>query len=132
MRAKALARALVRKRGRAVARAWPALARCLGADFGAHFAAYATRNPPPPECDTIADGLMFATSLRGAVELDDDARLELLLTCARYVLRGGRISRRRIPFVGAFRARARERFVLVLGIPALGVSTIALPYRWPQ
>jgi hypothetical protein len=39
--------ALARKRARAVAMTWPALARGLGADFAPLFIAYARATPPP-------------------------------------------------------------------------------------
>ena len=76
--------ALRRKRGRAVAHAWPALALCLGDGFDARWdgferdcgmgaGAEATGDP-------MRDGLAFARSLQSSgVPLDDDARVEILL-----------------------------------------------------
>ena len=54
---------LRRKRGRAVARAWPALAIQLGAAFDERFDAYARVADAPASGDPLEDGLAFARSL---------------------------------------------------------------------
>lgn len=70
------ARSLVGKRRREVARAWPAVAASLGAEYRALFDAYAARTPPH-EGGPLADGRRFARTLP-RVKLDDAARLSLL------------------------------------------------------
>ena len=83
---------LRRKRGRAVALAWPALALELGDAFAARFDAYARAVDAPASCSPLEDGLAFARSLTRDAPLGDDARAELLL--ARGALRrGGRTPR---------------------------------------
>jgi len=64
--------ALARKRARAVARAWPALARGLEADFARLFTAYA-RATPPPDAGALADGLAFSRTLAREQPLPDSA-----------------------------------------------------------
>jgi hypothetical protein len=60
------AAALVRKRGRAVARAWPELTMSLGPAYGRFFndyAAAAALAPPSPPGGSAADGAAFASYL---------------------------------------------------------------------
>ena len=86
--ADAAGRALRRKRGRAVAHAWPALALSLGETFDARFDAFARGAAAgDPAGDPLRDGLAFARWIEAAGDpLDDDARVEILL--ARAALRG--------------------------------------------
>jgi hypothetical protein len=69
---------LVNKRLREVERAWPALARCLGAEWGERFSAFARTAPPPEAGGPLADGLAFARTL-SARDLDDEALAERFL-----------------------------------------------------
>jgi hypothetical protein len=71
------ARSLVGKRRREVARAWPALATCLGDGYRPQFEAFAKEVPPPSEGGPAADGRAFARTVPWA-RLDDAARLALL------------------------------------------------------
>lgn len=103
--------ALRRKRGRAVARAWPALALALGDRYGERFDAFARAVDAPPSRDPLADGLAFAQCLERD-ELTDDARVELLL--ARAALCPGGV------FAGAARLRRpRRRLLVVARLPWL-------------
>ncbi len=119
--------ALRRKRGRAVALAWPALALALGDRYDARFDAFARSVDAPPSGDPLADGVAFALRLQQA-ELTDDARVELLL--ARAALRrgrGGRWRARRTPFAAAVRLDApRPRTLIVVALPWLGRRCLAI------
>ena len=85
---------LRRKRGRAVARAWPALALCLGDEFDARFDAFARKAGVDASGEPLRDGLAFARWLAAdGAPLGDDVRVEVLL--ARAAVRRGR------PWVGA-------------------------------
>ena len=127
-RALVVRESLRRKRARAVARAWPALAHGLGRRFGVHFAAYAERSPPIGDLDAVADGLGFHDWLRIRTTLDDRARQELLRTRAQYVPRGNRTRRRRTPWAGVTRTQAsRFRFAFAVFAPGLGATTFVLP-----
>lgn len=78
---------LRRKRARAVAQAWPALALSLGEEFGARFDAFARDPAAPPAGDPLADGVAFARVV-GRASLTDDARAEQLLGRAAMHRRG--------------------------------------------
>ena len=117
--AAAAGRALRHKRARAVARAWPALALCLGGAFDERFDAFVrdagtSRQP-------LADGLAFARWIAaGGGRLDDGVRVEVLL--ARAALR------RRGVWVRAVRLRRPYRRVLVVArLPVRG--TVARSVR---
>ncbi len=83
--------ALGRKRTRAVARAWPALARGLGADFARLFTAYA-RAETPPDAGALADGLAFSRTLAREQHLPDSALIERMLATTRLKLRRNRLA----------------------------------------
>ena len=103
--------ALRRKRGRAVAHAWPALALSLATAFDARFDAFARDAGVDDSADPRRDGLAFADWLvaHGA-PLADDVRVEVLL--ARAALR------RRGPWVGAARLRhPYSRLLVVARLP---------------
>ena len=59
------AAALLRKRGRAVARTWPELAAALGPAFGRYFEDYTTTSGGPAPGGSAADGRAFARYLLG-------------------------------------------------------------------
>jgi hypothetical protein len=83
--------ALRRKRGRAVAHAWPALALCLGDAFDARFDAFERGAGAGASAtgDPLRDGLAFARSLQASgVPVDDDTRVEILLVRAALRRRG--------------------------------------------
>ena len=87
--AEAAGGSLRRKRGRAVAHAWPALALALslGDAFDARFDEFARGGAVDASGDPLRDGLAFARWLATAgPPLDDDVRVEILL--ARAALHG--------------------------------------------
>jgi hypothetical protein len=112
-KADAAGTSLRRKRGRAVARAWPALAIDLGGAFDERFDAYARGADAPASGDPLADGLAFARSLPRDAPLSDNVRVELLL--ARAALR------RRGMFLRAARLHTPyPRLLVVARLPLLG------------
>lgn len=116
----AAAEALLSKRARAVAHAWPRLARDLGDDFAARFASYARARPLSHDGSPLADGRAFIRWLERAGPLSDDARLEAFAFDARYRIGKDRITRRRGPCVRVLRLRATGRLVVLLRLPLLG------------
>ena len=85
--AEAAGGSLRRKRGRAVAHAWPALALSLGDALYARFDEFARRGAVDASGDPLRDGLAFARWLaKAGPPLDDDVRVEILL--ARAALHG--------------------------------------------
>jgi hypothetical protein len=126
-KADAAGRSLRRKRARAVAGAWPALAVGLGDRFAARFDAFARGTPPPAFGFGHGDGLAFARSL-AREELTDETRVELLL--ARAVIAGrsaGTLRGRRGVFLGAVSLRDPRRIVIVSRTPRLGRRTLVVP-----
>ena len=116
-------RALRRKRGRAVAHAWPALAVRLGDAFDARFDAFeraagaagaAEAAVASATGDALRDGLAFARWVEAAGDgLGDDVRVEVLL--ARAALR------RRGVWVRAARlAHPHPRLLIVARLPFAG------------
>src|SRR5437870_4415565 len=83
-RLQATAESLARKRARAVARAWPALADALGEEFGIRFAPFATATGLPAVGGPLADGRAFAQTLAAAGDLPDSARLAVLAVDLHY------------------------------------------------
>src|SRR5262245_61180971 len=71
-RLRAASEALARKRSRAVARAWPALARALGEAFDEKFCAFADHTPLPSVGGALADGRAFVAHLAARGELPDE------------------------------------------------------------
>ncbi len=120
--ADAAGRSLRRKRARAAAQAWPALALQLGDTFDARFDAFARAVDAPPSGDPLRDGLAFARSLQAhdGPRLGDDARAELLLARAAVHRRGlfVRAARLRLPYA---------RLVVVARVPWLGVRCWSFP-----
>ncbi len=109
------ARSLVNKRLREVALAWPALARCLGQSYRERFGAFARGHPPPAQGGPLADGRAFAATLASS-ELDDDARLELMLVD---------LHRGRLPVRTRWLPRAR-RLILGVRLPWRGVRVVSV------
>jgi hypothetical protein len=113
---------LRRKRGHAVALAWPALALELGDTFATRFDAFARSVDAPQSGSPLADGLAFARTLEAEAKLGDEARAELLL--ARAALR-----RRGVFVAAAWLRRPRPRLLVVARIPRLGALHRSLPRR---
>jgi hypothetical protein len=91
-RVAATAEALLRKRVREVAAAWPALGHGLGPAY-AKRAGEALRGRPP--AGALTDGLLLARALAAAGPLPPAARAELAGVEAGHRLRGGRLVHRR-------------------------------------
>ncbi len=141
-KAAAASRSLWRKRVRAVAAAWPALAMALGEGYEQRFEQYARAVPPPAVGHGYTDGLAFARMLSRA-ELDDDARVELLLARAAIVTgragsfrdrraaivagRAGSFRDRRGLFAGAVSGREPRRIVVVVRAPLAGRRVFVVP-----
>jgi hypothetical protein len=118
-KADAAGTSLRRKRGRAVARVWPALAIELGSGFDERFDAYARAVDAPASGDPLADGLAFARSLDH--RFGDNVRVELLLARAALRRRGVfvRVARLREPY---------PRVLVVARLPLLGARHRS--YAW--
>jgi hypothetical protein len=125
-KADAAGRSLRRKRARAVAGAWPALAVGLGERFAPRFDAFARATPPPAYGFGYGDGLAFARSL-AREELTGEIRVELAL--ARAVIAGrcaSALRRRRGVFLGAVSLRDPRRILIVSRTPGLGRRTLVV------
>jgi hypothetical protein len=123
--------ALANKRARAVARAWPALARELGTDFADRFRAYALATAPP-DGGALADGLAFSQVLARDCPLRGDARIEHMAATARVRLRHHRLASRRGPHLAAAITGRPRRLVIVVSFPPTGTRLIVLgrSTRW--
>jgi len=112
--AEAAGSALRRKRGRAVAHAWPALALWLGETFDARFDAFDRSAGAAAAGEPLPDGLAFARWLQAAGGvLGDDVRAEILL--------GRAALRRRGVWVRAARLRRPyPRLLVVARLPFAG------------
>jgi hypothetical protein len=119
-RVQATSLALARKRARAVASTWPALARALGAGFTARFLAYAAGRPLPAG-GALADGLAFGRALEAQGRLPGDVRVERLLAQAR-------LSNRPVRLAATF-AGSPLRLVMTVRAPLLGERWATLPFR---
>ncbi|MEA2218219.1 MAG: hypothetical protein QOJ35_845 [Solirubrobacteraceae bacterium] len=118
----AAGRSLRRKRARAVAHAWPALALDLGAAFDARFDAFARDADAPRSSDALEDGLAFVRCLGRDARFDDDARVEVLLARAQL--------RRRGLFVSvAWLRRPYPRLLLVARVPHVGAIHRSFAWR---
>jgi hypothetical protein len=119
-------RSLRRKRGRAVAKTWPALALALGTQFDERFDAFARGAAAPALGDALADGLAFVRTLDNS-DLSDDARVELLFARARLVHRAGVPRWRRGPFLGVITLHEPRRVLVVVRVPPGGTRSLILP-----
>jgi hypothetical protein len=125
----AAAAALVAKRARAAARAWPDLATALGDRFAARFAAFAARTPQPRHGGPLADGRAFARWLAEAGALPEAGRLQLLAVDLRYAASADGLRPRRAPRVKAALLRRPCRLVLGVWLPWLGARWLTIPLR---
>lgn len=122
----ATAAALMTKRLRAVARAWPALVRSLGDEFEPRFRAFAHRTPLPKAGGPLADGRAFARELH---DRSDEARLELLLVDLHWKQHADGLVVRRGPAVRGSLLRESARLVIGVRFPWLGEYWVSL--HWP-
>jgi len=115
--ADAAGRALRRKRGRAVAHAWPALALSLRDTYEARFDAFDRGGGADAHGsgDPLREGLAFARSLAAdGLPLGDDVRVEILLARAALHRRGA--------WIGAARLRhPHPRLLVVARLPVAGL-----------
>jgi hypothetical protein len=126
-RVEATAEALRAKRARSVVRAWPALARSLGDDFGPSFWAYAAGSPLPLRGGPLADGRGFARALARVGRLTDPRRLEALAVDLRFASRPVGLVRRRGPALAATVLSHPGRLILAARCPGLGARTLIIP-----
>ena len=128
-RIQATANALLLKRARSVAHAWPQLARSLGAAFDERFAQYGESHPIAQEGSPLADGRAFARSLHRAGALADEALLETLRFDLRYRVRSERVIARRGFSFGAGLLKQSLRFVVAFRLPLLGERWLNIPLK---
>ena len=119
------ARSLLSKRLREVARAWPALCRCLGERWAEQFRAWASQTPPPGEGGPLADGRAFVRTVPSA-ELDDEARHERLLVDLHWRSTRTGLRLRRGAALKAIWLPGQRRLMLGVRLPWLGVWVRAL------
>ncbi len=119
-------RSLRRKRGRIVAKAWPALVPELGERFDERFDAFARGAAAPASGGGVADGLAFVLTLEGAGRLGDDARVELLFARARFARGAGTARARRGAFLGAIVLREPRRLLVVVRLPRGGPRSLVV------
>lgn len=105
---------LRRKRGRAVAHVWPALALSLGDTFDPRFDAFVRSTGADDMADPLRLGLAFARFIaRQGPPFDDDVRVEIMLARA--------ASRRRGVWIRAARLRhPQPRLLVVTRLPFIG------------
>jgi hypothetical protein len=128
-RVRAAAEALAHKRARALARAWPGLARALGENFAGRFAAFAAVTPLPRAGGPLADGRAFAAHLVDRGGLPDAGRLEALAVDLHHRRTPDGLKPRRGPAFKAARLRESRRLVLAVRLPWLGEHRVSIPWR---
>jgi len=114
------ARALVSKRSRAAARAWPGLSGTFGEQWRQQFRAFTQTCPLAREGGPLADGYAFARFLQRAGKLPDEGRLEALAFDLRYRQCAGRFRPRRGVAARACLLGRPRRLVLAIRLPFLG------------
>jgi hypothetical protein len=121
------AASLVRKRMRAVMRAWPSLAQALGPRLVELFEGYARGEALPVLGGPIADGRAFVRWLASRGELPDAGLLEAMALDLRYrATAQGLVARRLLGFQIAWLPKSR-RLVVALWLPLLGEHWLRLP-----
>ena len=116
----AAAESLRSKRARAVAHAWPQLARAMGDAFVVRFADYARAHPLSHDSDAFVDGRAFVDWLERAGLMTDEGRLEAFVFDARFRIRNKVIKPRRGPLLRARRFKALRRLVIIIRLPFVG------------
>jgi hypothetical protein len=127
-RVEAAADALLAKRRRAVARAWPALVHSLGEEFRSRFDAFARTTPLPSRGGPLADGWAFAAAMARQGPLPEAVLQQALAVRLRYRQRKeGLIPRRGLSMTGA---AIPETGRLLLGIRLAGAGErwFSLPF----
>ncbi len=126
-RLRATADALLKKRRRSLARAWPALVQALGSRFLERFAAFAAKTSLPREGGALADGRAFVRFLAQVGDLPDAGRLEALAVDLRYSRCGGGLAPRRGPALRIALLNHPRRLVLAVRLPWLGEKRLSIP-----
>jgi hypothetical protein len=127
VRLSAAAATLVRKRARAVARAWPGMARALGRRFGRLFGSYAEAAKLPRVGGPLADGRAFARWLAAQGELPEACRLQALTVDLRYKGNRDGLVPRRGPACKAAWLRQSSRLIVAVWLPWLGEHWLSIP-----
>lgn len=122
------AQALVKKRIRTVARAWPRLTAALGDQYETRFQAYALRQPLPRHGGPLADGYGFARFLKANGELPEAGRWEIFVVELGHVLRPDGLHPRRGFYVQAARFPQLHLLALAAKIPWLASRIFTLTY----
>jgi hypothetical protein len=131
-RLEATTRALASKRARAVAQAWPSLARALADSFTQHFAVYAKATPLPSHGGPRADGRAFAAFLAAGRRLPDVGRLEALAVDLHWRrCRTGLVPRGRLALALAV-LKESGRLVVAVRLPGLGTRHFSVPFRYQR
>jgi hypothetical protein len=119
------AKSLASKRRQEMARAWPALVRCLGERFRERFEAFAAKTPLPSEGGPLADGRAFARTL-AEEEWTDEARLEVFGVDLRMAVCAGGLRPRRGVVVKWAWLREARRLVVGMRCPGVGARTMSV------
>jgi hypothetical protein len=121
------ARALVEKRSRAAAKAFPRLTRSLGQAWSAHFASFAATTSLAQDPNAALDARRFARWLDARNLLTDDGRLEALQFDLRFAVRAGHANLRRGLALRFVRLRQPRQLILGFRCPLVGIRIIAFP-----
>ena len=116
--------ALLQKRCRSVARAWPAIAESLSDRFVPLFSEYADANAAPLQGNASIDGRAFARWLERRGELSESARIQTILYDVQYKCRSGTPIERRLPYCTVRWLPGWRCVVFAIWLPWLGV------YSW--
>ena len=127
VRLRAAAASLARKRARAMARAWPGLARALGRRFDGLFAAYAEAATLPRQGGPLADGRAFAHWLAARGELPQSGRLQALAVDLRYIGSPDGLGVRRGPACKAAWLHQSRRLIVAVWLPWFGERWLSIP-----
>jgi hypothetical protein len=117
--------ALLRKRAREAALAWPSLRDDLGEDFGPAFLRHTSRTPPPEWGGPRADGWLFGRRLERA-SISERTRAELAIAGTEWRLKRGRVFPRRIALAARVLHGPRQLLVVVRA-PRFGSRPYYLP-----
>ncbi len=126
-RIRATAAALRSKRGRAIARTWPRLARALGPEWPDVLGRHLRERPGPPPSGGLGDGRALARTLAAQGRLPWEGRLELLGVELRHRWPA---DGRRLPRRAAVRLAVRRRpprLVLAARLAGLGEWWLRIP-----
>ena len=115
------ATALITKRMRAVARAWPSVLEWLRSDFGRNFDEFARQTPLSSCGGPMADGRAFVRWLSARAALPDSVLVQALHVDLQYSQAPAGLVPRRGPALRVARLHRPRRFIVVFRVPWLGV-----------